>query len=189
MRKRLTTVAMLVPLAVAATASTTANSQQSQAASPPDPSSLELPDMTPTTSSSVIRNGWKYFYFHKEGVTYQEAFEDFHDCYQFLATVSGRSELPMSVSWNSEPETSEGISTQSPYGVVGQVILGFVSGAMERRNRQSRLRRCLEPRGYVRYPISRDIWRQLTDGYSTDAIALQALAASGPTPNLEPVIR
>lgn len=37
---------------------------------PPDPATLQLPDMTPTRDRGVIADGWRHFYFHKAGVSY-----------------------------------------------------------------------------------------------------------------------
>jgi hypothetical protein len=47
----------------------------------------------------------------------------------------------------------------------------------------------MEPRGYLRYPLREEVWRQLIDNYSARSIALQAKAASGPAPGLAPVTR
>ena len=77
----------------------------------------------------------------------------------------------------------------NPYGLIGAGIGALVAGPIERRARQARLRRCMEPRGYVRYPLAERIWEQLVDDYSPGSIAAQALAAAGPTPDLEPVTR
>lgn len=122
--------------------------------SPPDPATLVLPDMSPTRDQGVIRDGWRHFYFHKAGVTYAEAFRDFRDCYRFLPTAGADPRLPMFVPW-SERAGAEQAPRSSQGGLVGSVILSLVSGPLERRDRQSRMRRCLEPRGYVRYPLAR----------------------------------
>jgi hypothetical protein len=159
-----------------------------QADAPPDPSSITLPDMTPTRDRRVIADGWKHFYFHKAGVTYAEAYADFAECYRFLPRGALLAGLPMFAPWRETPGGVEFRPTNN-YGLVGMAIAALVQGPLERRHRQSRMRRCMEPRGYVRYPLAEDAWRRLIDGYSRGSIALQALAASGPTPDLEPVTR
>jgi len=159
-----------------------------RAQTPPDPSTLQVPDMTPARDRGVIADGWKHFYFHKAGVTYEEAYRDFSDCYRFLPTPGANLALPMFVPW-SERAGSEQSPPSNYGGLVGGVILGIVSGPLNRRDRQSRMRRCLEPRGYVRYPLARAPWQQLIDDYSPRSIAVQALVASGPAPDLPQVTR
>jgi hypothetical protein len=155
---------------------------------PPDPATITLPDMTPTRDRRVIADGWKYFYFHKAGATYAEAYADFAECYRFLPMATGMlPSLPMFVPWRETPGVRH-VERYNPYGLVGAAIFAMVSGPIERRGHQARLRRCMEPRGYVRYPLAQAAWEQLTDDFSQRSIALQALAAVGPTPPLEPAV-
>lgn len=161
-----------------------------QAGPPPDPTTVTLPDMIPTGDPQVIRNGWRFFYFHKPGVGYAEAYADFADCYRFLPVASAAGYLPMFRPWVRPIEP--GVPpppTPNNYGPIGALIGGMVAGPIERRQRQSRMRLCLEPRGYVRYPLREEVWRQLIDDYSPRSIAMQARAASGPAPGLDPVTR
>jgi hypothetical protein len=159
-----------------------------QSGAPPDPATLVLPDMTPTRDPHVIGDGWRHFYFHKPGVAYEEAYRDFSDCYRFLPTAGADPRLPMFVPWTERPGAAQ-LPQTSYGGLVGSVILGLVSGPINRRDRQSRMRRCMEPRGYVRYPLAEEIWRQLIDDYSQRSIALQALVASRAAPALPQVTR
>ena len=156
---------------------------------PPDPSTVTLPDMTPTTDRRDIDIGWAYFYFHKAGVSYADAYADFAECYRFLPVLGTRAELPAFAPWN-EPIIPRSLQLgPSHMGLGGDIILAIVSGPLERRAFQGRMRRCMEPRGYVRYPLRREVWEQLIDDYSPASIAMQALAATGPTPNLPQVTR
>lgn len=156
---------------------------------PPDPATLQMPDMTPTRDARVIANGWVHFYFHKEGVTYQAAYADFADCYRFVSPAVLISELPVFVPWGEGPVTDRATVPANNQGMMGNLIGSMFSGPIDRRAWQSRMRRCMEPRGYVRYPLAPDVWRQLIDGHSARSIAMQALAASGPNPNLPMVTR
>jgi hypothetical protein len=168
-----------------------------QVASPPDPATVTLPDMTPTRDPGVIRDGWKHFYFHKTGVSYAQAYGDLAECYRFIpgAGVMGAS-MPAFRPWTM-PLVARRAEPSSPmtgqYGVVGTLVTGaimaVVTGTLDRRDRQSRMRRCMEPRGYVRYPLREDVWQQLIDDYSPATIAMQAKAASGPAPDLAPLTR
>ncbi len=159
-----------------------------QDAAPPDPATITLPDLSPTRDPNVIENGWKHFYFHKQGVSYEQAYADLADCYRFLLVPYVNARLPTFAPWPEKP----GFTTMQPvnnYGLVGGIIGGMVVGPVIRRAMQARMRRCLEPRGYVRYPIPEETWEQLTDKFSLGSIALQAKAASGPRPDQEPVTR
>jgi len=187
---------MRIGIALAALLAGPSAAASAQPPSPPDPATVALPDMTPTRDRGVIRDGWRHFYFHKAGVSYPQAYADFADCYRFLPTSdmarSPTGALPMFRPWTAPVALGPGPERQAQlnnYGVIGAVIGGMVAGPLERRRRQSRMRRCLEPRGYVRYPLREEVWRLLIDNYSPRSIAMQAKAASGPAPGLEPVAR
>lgn len=160
-------------------------SGQSVAVAPPDPAALVLPSLD-GSDPSVAREGWKYFYFHKEGATYEQAYGDFAECYRFMPSSSVTSgKLPMFVPWVERQGARAAPNTNS-YGLVGIAIAAIIDGPLTRRSRQSRLRRCLEPRGYVRYPIAKESWQKLFD-VTDESIALQAKAASLPKPSSRPV--
>ena len=83
---------------------------------PPDPATITLPDMTPTRDRRVIEEGWKYFYFHKAGASYAEAYADFAECYRFLPMATGMlPSLPMFVPWRETPGVRH-VDTYNPYG-------------------------------------------------------------------------
>src|SRR5687768_5924986 len=105
-----------------------------QAPTPPDPATLTLPSLETGNDREVIENGWKHFYFHKTGVSYEQAYADFADCYRFLPArgVSGVSGgLPLLTSWT-EPITSKPESVgaipreQVNGGIVGGLIMAMI---------------------------------------------------------------
>ena len=155
---------------------------------PPDPATLQMPDMTPTSDQHVIADGQRFFYFYKPGVTYEQAYRDISDCYRFMPVQNATPFLPMFVPWRQRPGSGS-FQPTNPYGLVGELLVSLGAGQRDRRDRQARMRLCLEPQGYVRYPLAEASWRQLTDGYSPRSIALQARAASGPDPHLPRVTR
>lgn len=156
---------------------------------PPDPATLQMPDMTPTRDRNVIEEGWVHFYFHKDGVSYEQAYVDFFDCYRFMPPPEIPGRAPAFVPWGNRPGTGPTPVPVNNYGLVGNLIGGLFAGPLQRRAWQSRLRRCLEPRGYVRYPLAEDQWRRLIENHSVRSVAMQALAASGPKPDLPVVTR
>jgi hypothetical protein len=159
-----------------------------QGEGPPDPATIELPDLTPSRDPEVIANGGKHYYFHKPGVSYAEAYEDFSECYRYLPVLYADRGLPMFAPWSGKPGV-ERFQPANNYGLVGMGIAALFLGPIERRARQAPVRRCLETRGYVRYAVAENVWRQLVDGYSERSIAVQAKAASRPAPDALPVTR
>ncbi|HEX8063542.1 MAG TPA: hypothetical protein VF535_10015 [Allosphingosinicella sp.] len=157
-----------------------------QSEAPPDPATIELPDLTPSRDPDVIANGGKHYYFHKAGVSYAEAYEDFSECYRYLPVPYADRSLPMFAPWSERPGV-ERFQPANNYGLVGMGIMALIGGGIERRASQAPVRRCLETRGYVRYPVAEKIWRQLIDDYSVRSIAVQAKAASLPAPDAQPV--
>lgn len=150
----------------------------------PDAASVIVPNLQSVSDPRIQKEGWKHFFFHKDGVSYTQAYEDFADCYRFLGgpapvgpqplpPYGARARLPSDERLHSNPPSN---------GLVGMAIGEMVMGPMQRRLPQSRLRRCMEPRGYVRYPIDEPTWKLLVDAYSIKSIAVQAKVASGPRP-------
>jgi hypothetical protein len=175
-------------LMAASTLVAAASAAPAQPAAPPDPATIVLPDLTPSRDPEVIANGGKHYYFHRAGVSYAEAYEDFSECYRYLPTPGTDPSLPMFAPWSETP----GVERYPPannFGLVGMGIAALFLGPIERRARQAPVRRCLETRGYVRYPVAEKIWRQLIDDYSERSIAIQAKAASLPVPDAQPVAR
>lgn len=151
---------------------------------------VELPDLSSASDPKSAKEGWKYFYFHKEGVSYEQAYADLSDCYRFMPSGGDMfgEPLPLYVDWEATPEGNARYRP-NPYGIVGDVILSLLSGTMDRRRWQSRMRFCLEPRGYVRFPLDKDAWQALLDEHSAKGIAMQAKAAAEPRPNANEVTR
>jgi hypothetical protein len=156
-----------------------------EAADPPDPATITMPDMTP--SRDAIENGWKFFYFQKPGVTYAEAYADISECYRFFASYGYSSgQVPSFMPWVAPSDGPRPAlpMPRSQYGLIGDIMVSIAARQTNRRDRIARMRRCMEPRWYVRYPLREEIWHQLVDDYSPRTIAMQALAASGPVPDL-----
>jgi len=161
----------------------TAVAQDGQDQGPPDPATITMPDMTP--SRDAIENGWKFFYFQKPGVTYAQAYADIAECYRFFPVygiAAGR--LPRFVPWALPIGGPRQPPPRASHGLFVDIIVSIANVQTNRRDRIARMRRCMEPRGYVRYPLREGIWHQLVDDYSPQTIAMQALAASGPAPEL-----
>lgn len=155
---------------------------------PPDPSTVTIPDLSGGRDPAVVANGWKYFYYWRADTSYADAYADFADCYRFMPSPGAAVLVPRWVPWEEESTVAKvPPPTTQPYGLVGAVIGEIVAGPLVRRAHQSRLRRCMEPRGYQRYPLQERRWELLTDNFSPVSIAMQAKAASGSPPDGAPL--
>ena len=155
----------------------------------PDRASVTVPEISGGRDAQVVRNGQKYYYFWREGVTYEEAYTDLADCFRFLPRAEGRAALlPMFIAWRGAPEDRD--DTAPPvnnYGLVGALIGALLDSSGTDRVRQGRLQVCLEPLGYQRFPVAKDTWKEINDGFSPQSIAVMAKIASGPRPDADPV--
>ncbi|MDF7774362.1 hypothetical protein P1X14_03815 [Sphingomonas sp. AOB5] len=173
----------IIPMILAGACSLLAVPASAQEAAPSlDPATITIPDLSGGRDPDVIRNGWKYFYFWRADTRFEEALADFTECYRFLPVGMTHPGTPMFAPWEDKP-AAETYTPVPAYGLVGVAIGAIIAGPLERRARQSRLRRCMEPRGYQRYPLQERRWEVLTDNFSPASIAMQAKAASGSVPD------
>lgn len=143
---------------------------------------ISVPDLSQSNTPEVVKNGWKFFFFHKSAVSFSDAYADFTDCYRFLAP-SGYADVTDSsfVPWREESIRKDRVVSNG-YTPIGGVIMKVfnIEGSLARGDRQAKMRRCMEPRGYKRYGVSKDIWENMAAMGEGEAIAMQAKIASDP---------
>jgi hypothetical protein len=140
-----------------------------------------VPDLSHSGDPAVVADGWKYFLFRREGVSFAEAHADFSDCYRFLAPQSWQTvQLGRFVPWESRAGRTRPTYQPNPYGLVGDLMLMAIEGTLARRDYQSKMRRCMETRGYIRYGVDVEIWNHVYKLPPAQSIAVQAKIASGP---------
>jgi hypothetical protein len=149
------------------------------AQSVPDASSVIVPELQ--VSDSELGDERKFFFFHKQGVSYADAYADLAFCSRYIARGPQRS-LPDFVPWQRE-DPAKPIEYILNYGLVGVAIMAIVDGPIDRCIRQSRMMRCMLPRGYARYRTSEALWKQVNGKNVPPSIAVQARIASGPVPS------
>lgn len=146
----------------------------------PDPATITVPDLSGSKAPEVVKDGWKFFFFHKPGVSFANAHADFSDCYRFIApTGYGDTIVGTFVPWREEDiRTDRDVNTG--YAPLGGVIMRVfnIEGSMARGDRQMKMRRCMETRDYKRYGVARDIWEKMAAMEAGEAIAMQAKIAS-----------
>ena len=146
-----------------------------------DPASIAVPDLD--IPPQQLGDQKKFFVFHKPGVTFEAARQDLAFCSRYIARGAQRT-YPGFVPWQSEPPANP-FAQPVNYGLVGVAIMAIISGPLDRSVRQSRMMRCMLPRGYARYRISESLWKQLNGGDLAQSILVQAKIASGPVPPTE----
>ncbi|MFS2109106.1 hypothetical protein ACCC88_05430 [Sphingomonas sp. Sphisp140] len=145
----------------------------------PDPATITVPDLSHSGDPEVVANGWKYFFFQREGVSFAEAHADLSDCYRFLQSNGWESvQLNRFVPWSGKTGRKHVYSND--YGLTGVLIMSLIEGTLARRQRQARMLRCMGTRGYVRYSVPEEIWENVIALPPAESIAVQAKIASGP---------
>jgi hypothetical protein len=156
-----------------------ASAKPALAADLPKLSDLTLADLA--APEKELGDERKYWVLHKDGVTFEQARADLAFCWQFVPHGVQRS-TPTFVPWQrgdaNRPVTYDG----GNYGLVGMAIAAMIAGPLERSIRQTRMFRCMVPRGYARYRVTEDMWKHIYQAEPAEAIAALARIASGPVP-------
>lgn len=157
----------------------------------PDPATLTMPALAFTETPDDADGFKKYFYFHRAGTNYQDAYRDIRECDALASGSSiyiGASEGAIAGAMANYGLLAGGIG-----GAVGGIIADAIFGsALRREQRRTNLRNCMSFKGYGRYGLAKDLWVAFNfeeglgrkrEPVRLRALALQALVASGPTPS------
>lgn len=150
---------------------------------PPDPASVQLPDLG-TITPEVIKEGGKFFAFVNPSLTYAQAYADVAECRSFLPTGIMRP-LSSFVPWE-EPSVRPAV-VYRPVGIAAGIIASIIIPKLERGQRNNKLRRCMGIRGYQRFAIPEAAWQSLNEGDELGLIAKQAKLATTPGLHLHEV--
>lgn len=156
-----------------------AQSGVARAQSVPPMAQPPLPDLA--VAPAQLGDARKYWVLHKPGVTAEQAAADLSFCWRFLPRGAQRT-LPDFVPWRRATARKKADYSLPQFGLVGVAIGAIIAGPIERSLRQSRLFRCMVPRGYDRYRTSENVWKQLNSDDAAGSIALQARIAASPPP-------
>jgi hypothetical protein len=153
------------------------------AVTPPDPAKLTMPPLPLAYTDKDLRSADSRYYYHKDGASYLSAFAEMTLCTQDSHTVTLVARPPDFAPAGSAIPARDQRGTVianawATYGLVGGLLGAYVEGEMQ----EGEMRLCMSYRGYKRYAVSREAYRELTRGSDADTMARQALAASGPTP-------
>ncbi len=178
MRKRL---GFALPIALAMALAGAAHGQDPL----PDPATIKTVAID-SRDPKVVADGHKFFFFHRADTSFAEAYSDIRECRSFIrrGAFPPQSEF---VPWV-EPAQRPVQSTTSPYGLVGAVIGSIIMPKLNRGLDNNMLRRCMEPRGYLRFPLPESSWSMINESADEQQnILMQAKLASGPVPPLAAV--
>ena len=180
--KQLFSSVAVVGCALVAAGAALPDARAQQAAVGTRSTSLALPSLA--IPEKELGNARKYWLLHKPGITIDQATADFSFCWHFLPLLPRGAFRPVPgfVAWQKPNQVRAKSYTFGPYGIVGDVIGAMFAGPLERSMQQSRMFRCMVPRGYDRYRTSEVLWRQLYEGEPQQAIALLSSIAAGPVP-------
>ena len=64
-------------------------------------------------------------------------------------------------------------------------IMAIIDGPIDRSIRQSRMMRCMLPRGYARYRTSEALWKQINSTDLAASVEVQATIASALSPAID----
>lgn len=157
------------------------SAQETANVSLPDPATIEVPDVSPSSDPRVEKQGHKFFYFNNPDATFQQAYSDLAECRQHLPSGAVLT-TPRFIPWI-EPLNRPAVRGFNPeYGLVGAVIGPILLNHLERGYRANKMRICMKPRGYKRYAIPELAWQKLNEADETQILFMQAKIASAPKP-------
>jgi len=163
----------------------------------PDPATITVPDVSPSSDPKVRGEGYKFYYFNNPAVSFAEAYQDVAECRAHLV-IGGAAQVPGFIPWDQAHRRK--VYKGGGFVVAGPSMLTAVVGSMvtaglaaiilpkmERGARSNKMRRCMGTRGYVRYAIPEAAFDTLNKGDEAQLIAMQAKLASSPKPQDEAV--
>jgi len=163
------------------------------AQTPPDPLKMTAADLTFEADEKHTKEFHKYFYFHKDGLGYDQALNEIGECnvYQEGPIAGGNEAVPIVPRFVSLSESQSYV----PYvyndmggGVVGAIIGDMMAAPILQKNKAQRFRKCMEYKGYDRYGVSKDVWKTFTRVDPDDYVEIMASIASGPKPTAEKIL-
>lgn len=153
---------------------------------------VAMPDTQFDIRQAKVGDFDKYYYFHRDTVSFDEAFADISECDELssgLASYAGGSE-PYPGYFASQYGVGGVIG-----GVLGEVLADMIHGSAARREmRRINMRNCMGYKGYQRYGLPKDLWEAFNfeegngrkdEDIRTNKLMQQARLASGPKPQTE----
>ena len=154
---------------------------------------VAMPDLAYTPDPVMAEDFDKYFFFHREGTDFSQAYADVTECDSLASGINfymGANDAAIASAMSQYGALAGGIG-----GALGGLMADAIFGSSERRRiKRVNLRNCMFFKGYDRYGLEKDLWQafHFEEGLSREnaedraaALMKQARVASGPKPALE----
>jgi hypothetical protein len=155
---------------------------------------IDMPKLAFTPTAEDTGTYDKYYYFHREGTSFDQAFADVNECDALASGISY-------YRGDSEPYPGYYATQYGMGGVIGgaigEVLADAIFGSAERRKvRRINMRNCMGFKGYQRYGLNKDLWQAFNfeEGHGREdeatrnaALLKQARVASGDKPKQEAI--
>jgi hypothetical protein len=157
----------------------------------PDPATITAPALPLTFGPKDRIDADSYFYFHKQGVSYEAAFADLDQCRLYAQSATLFAQPPKFVPLGTttirrDPVTPNTDFYYNQYGLVGgvtaSIIFMAVTAQVNEDNHNATVRRCMAYKGYKRYGLSSAASGKIDTGTEAEKQARRALIAAGPAP-------
>lgn len=155
---------------------------------PAEAAKLEMPRLQFAATAEDEASFDKYYYFHRAGVSYGDAYVDIVECDGYARGLSGGYDYRSFQT----PYVYQGTLAGAAGSVIASVMIAAIFGSAEkRRMRRVNMRQCMNFKGYQRYGLSKALWEEFhfEEGLSDmperrrfDYLKRQALVASSAVP-------
>lgn len=183
--------ALLLPLSVAAQAQTIMPEPSIRTFTEAEIEAVEMPDLAYEPDPEIEADFEKYFFFHREDTSFDQAFADIAECDALAHGITKYgSDWPPTASQRNRdlgPVLGSMTALTNPFDAI--------FGSEQRRwIRRYNIRTCMFYKGYDRYGLEKTLWQafHFEEGFSREnardryaALLKQARVASGPKPPLE----
>lgn len=147
---------------------------------------LEMPKLAFAETPEDAANFDKYYYFHRAGVSYSDAYRDVVECDGYARG------LQSGISYVDAPYPYTYTMAGAVGGMIGNAMAAAIFGSGEKRRlRRVNMRQCMNFKGYQRYGLKKDLWEEfhfeeglsgMPDSRRFDYLKRQALVAANATP-------
>jgi hypothetical protein len=172
--------------AIAAFACVAACPVHAQDAPPPvGPAAIEVPSLEFVATPRDERDYLLYFFFHKPGMSFEQALSDLTECYAEAESFQ-LPWIPYFSLLDDAAITPKGVRPQgNSFGLMGAVFAALVDdhAPINVYEVQPKVRMCMGYKEYTRYGATRAIWKAIGGDGVKHAVLVLAKIASGPAPS------
>ncbi len=163
------------------------------AQTPPEPAPMTAADLEFEPDEKHTEEFHKYFFFHKTGVSLDQALNDIGECYVYRKGPIGKEGqvmniVPRFVSLSENQSYKPYVYNPNDGGAVGAIIGDIVGASILKKAKAQRLRKCMEYKSYDRYGLSKELWKKISDVSQDDYVKINAHIASGPQPTTKKLL-